>query len=347
MPNNTTSPVNDAPLPTGKIGPDLLHELISRLPTGAPDLIVGPAIGEDAAVLQPGEGRLIVAKSDPITFATEEVGYYAVNVCANDLAVCGARPRFFLPTLLLPAEKFTSNMLFDLFDQIGRACANHGIVVVGGHTEVTEAVNKPVIAGSMLGDVAPELLVSSAGCQPGDRVVLAGEVPIEGISIIAREKKSELVGRGWQAAILDEAAEYLFDPGISVVAPALRAADARLVNAMHDPTEGGVITGLHELARAAGVSLEIDLDKIRIPTLGAALCDEYGLDPLGTIASGALLATARPEAVDDLLGMWGQLGWRGTVIGTVLDQGTGMRALRNGGECPFPRFQVDEITRLW
>ncbi len=179
-------------------------------------------MGEDAAVIDfaPGSDRLLVAKSDPITFATDEIGYYAVNVCANDLAVTGATPRFYLPTLLLPVGSTDVALVRHIFAQIGAACAKLNLVVVGGHSEVTPSVNQPVIAGTMLGEVARDGYLSSRGCRAGDVILLAGQIPIEGASIIAREKRADLLAHGWAATEVDKAASYLHNPGISVLIPA-------------------------------------------------------------------------------------------------------------------------------
>lgn len=339
-------------LPAGKLPPALLAELLATLPTDDPHLLIGPTVGEDAAVIDfaPGQERLLVAKADPITFATDEIGYYAVNVCANDIAVCGGVPRYYLPTLLLPAEGANAadtDMAARIYRQIAAACRALGIVVVGGHTEVTPAVRRPVIAGAMLGATTPERMVRSGDAQPGDAVLLAGCVPVEGVSIIARERRAELLQRGWPAEDVETAARYLFDPGISVLAPARAAAAAKLVTAMHDPTEGGVATGLQEIAAAAQVGLCIDLDAIPVPGLARRLCAAFGLDPLGTIASGALLATARPERVGELLAAWAAVGRRGSVIGAVTPQAAGLVARRGGATVPFPSFAADELTKLW
>ncbi|MBK8046496.1 MAG: hypothetical protein IPK16_04785 [Anaerolineales bacterium] len=336
-------------LPAGKLPHRFLAKLLAELPHQDPQLLVGPTVGEDAAVIDfvAGSDRLLVAKSDPITFTTDQIGYYAVNVCVNDLAVCGARPRFYFPTVLIPPDQSDRTTVTAIFDQIGEICRKLGIVVAGGHTEITPAVIQPVVAGALLGEVDRTRLVTSGGSRPGDVVLMAGAAPIEGASIIAREMRSRLLELGWPAGEIEAAADYLFDPGISVMAPALAAADAGLVTAMHDPTEGGVATGLQEMATAGGVGLAIDLDAIAIPELALRLCNAFGLDPLGTIASGALLATAEPHHVDDLLALWQERGWQGRVIGAVLPKPAGVTATRGNVATGFPHFAVDEITRLW
>ena len=354
-------------LPTGKLPAELLAQLISTLPIDDPALFLGPGVGEDAAIIEFGmmsaEGppcstghrvlsqessaeMLLAAKSDPITFATDQIGYYAVNVCANDLAVCGALPRFYLPTVLLP-EGTTEDEVRDICDQLGAACRALDIVVAGGHTEVTAAVNQVVVAGTLLGEVARGKVVRTGGCRPGDAVLLVGSAAVEGTSIIAREKREALLGQGWSVRQLDEAANYLYEPGISVLKPALAAAESELVTAMHDPTEGGVATGLWELADASGCGLEVELSAVAVTSLTAAACAAFGLDPLGTIASGGLLATAAEEAAAELLELWREMGRQGQVIGRVLPKEEGVYGMRDGRRVVLPRFDADEIVKLW
>lgn len=337
------------PLPAGKLPAALLARLLGDLPTQHPQLVLGPAVGEDAAVIawdREGE-QLLVAKSDPITFATDEIGYYAVNVCANDLGVTGARPLFYLPTLLLPAGQTDVALAERIFQQIGAACRQLGIVVAGGHSEITPTVTQPVVAGTMLGAVARHQVVTGRGAQVGDVVLMAGLAPVEGASIIAREMRQPLLDRGWNGAELEDAANYLYAPGISVLAPALLAAEQGLVTAMHDPTEGGVATGLAELAVAAGVGLTVDLDALLLSDLAVRLCVAFDLNPLGVIASGALLATASAANAVTLQELWQAHGWPTAPVGQVMAQSQGLTAYRAGQPVPFPSFGTDEITKLW
>lgn len=340
-------PASSALLPGGKLPAPLLARLLTGLPTQHPQLLLGPGIGEDAAVIDFASDRLLVVKSDPITFATDEIGYYAVNVCANDLAVTGATPRFYFPTVLLPEGASDVRLTESIFAQLADGCQRLGLIVAGGHSEITAAVKQPVIAGTMLGEVERTHFVRSAGCLPGNLVLMAGVAPVEGVSIIAREKRDELMARGWTTERLDAAARYLYEPGISVLRPALAAAQHGWVTAMHDPTEGGVATGLLELAVASNLGIEIDLDAIPIDDLAVDLCAEYDLDPLGTIASGALLATTAPENANPLLALWQEMGWPGRVIGRMLPTSAGIRAVQGGEPVDFPRFATDEIVKLW
>ncbi len=333
-------------LPTGKLPAELLATLLARYGGRDPRVVVGPRAGEDAAVIDFGD-RYLLAKTDPITFATDEIGWYAVNVNANDIAAMGGQPRWFLATLLLPAGQATAAMAEGIFAQLHAACNEIGVSLIGGHTEVTHGLDRPIIAGFLLGEATRERLISKEGTRPGDAIVLIKPIPIEGVALIAREKRAELLARGYTAAWLERAASFLHDPGISVLKPALAAASAAEIHAMHDPTEGGLATGLLEIATAGGVGLEVDLDAVPVLPEGKRLCAEFGLDPLGTIASGALIAVTPPEQVSRLCAALEAAGYPARAIGRARPPEEGLWAIREGQRQPLPRFAVDEIARLF
>jgi hydrogenase expression/formation protein HypE len=332
-------------LPPGKLPLPLLEKLLTRFAAQDPRVVVGPHAGEDAAVIDMGD-RCLVVKSDPITFATSEIGWYAVNVNANDVAVMGAVPRWFLATILLPAGKATPAQAESIFGQVYSACAALGITLVGGHTEITHNLDRPIIAGTMLGEVSREELRTTASAQVGDAVVLVKTVPIEGTALIALERGDVLRERGYDEALILRAQRFLKDPGISVVAPALIATRSARVHALHDPTEGGVATGLLEIARAAGTGISVDLDAIPIAPESLILCREFGLDPLGTIASGAILLTTPRDEVPKLREKLSAEGYQVTVIGQIEPAEHGLRAYRSGAPAQWPEFAADEITRI-
>ena len=333
-------------LPAGKLPPPLLDRLLRRFAPSDPRLIVGPQMGEDAAVIDFG-ATYLVAKTDPITFATDEIGWYAVNVNANDIAVMGGVPRWFLATVLLPEKSSTPALIEAIYAQLSEACNALGVSLAGGHTEITVGLDRPIISGTMLGEVTPERLVRSSGVQPGDDLILARGVPIEGTAIIAWEKEQELLARGFDPALLKRAQGFLHDPGISVVAAAHLAVDTVAVHAMHDPTEGGLATGIWEMAQASGVGLTVDFDAVPVPPESQALCDSYGLDPLGVIASGALLVALAPAETGKLLAAFADAAIPAQVIGHATEPAGELKAWRGGRETVFPRFAVDEIARLF
>lgn len=332
--------------PVGKLPADLLARLLARAPRLDPRVVVGPGIGQDAAVVDTGE-RYLVAKTDPITFATDDIGWYAVNVNANDIACMGARPRWFMATVLLPAGRADAAMAEMIYSQIVEACSALDIALVGGHTEITFDLSRPIVIGAMLGEVEKDKLVTSNGARVGDSVVLTKAIPLEGTALIAREREQQLQQRGLSGDFLARAKNLLRTPGISVVREALVAAEAGLATAMHDPTEGGLATGLRELAQASNAGLAIDADAIPFLQEGVELCAAYGLDPLGVIASGSLLVTTRPEHAGDLIARLSSAGVQSAVIGRIVPAAEGLTLVRGGTAQPFPRFEADEIARLF
>ncbi len=333
-------------LPIGKLRAETLQALFDKRPLRDPRVVVGPRVGEDAAVIDMGD-RYLVASADPITFATDDLGWYALQVNANDIAVRGARPRWFLATVLLPDGATTDDTVATLFDQLTAACEDLEIALVGGHTEITHGLPRPIVAGTMLGEVAKDKLVTTGGARVGDAVVMTKGVPLEGAAIIAREREAELRARGVPPAVIRRAKNFLREPGLSVLPEAEIACELAHVHAMHDPTEGGIATALVELAEAAGVGLRIDHDRIMVLPEGRALCEAYGLDPLGTIASGALLMTLGAAEASIVIHALARESIDCHFIGQVVDREQGVTLVEGSRQWPMPLFPQDEITRIF
>jgi hydrogenase maturation factor len=333
-------------LPVGKLPAQLLQRLFTKYVTADPRVVVGPQVGEDAAVLDMGD-RYLVATTDPITFATDEMGWYALHVNANDLAVRGATPRWFMATVLLPEGKSQESHVEQLFAELAEACAAVGVSLVGGHTEVTGGLPRPIVVGAMLGEVAKDKLVTTGGAQVGDTVLLTKGVPLEGASIMARERGDEAMRRGVAADVVERARGFLRRPGISVVAEARAACDVVRVHAMHDPTEGGLATACWELAQAAGVGLRVDRERVPVLPEGRRLCEAFGLDPLGTIASGSLLMTVSAHDAETVTEACRAAGIDCAAIGRVTAASDGVALVSGGHPRPMPTFPQDEITRIF
>ena len=257
-------------LPVGKLPLDLLSRLLSQVPVRDERVRIGPGIGLDCAVVEMGD-RLLVVKSDPITFASDEIGRYAVQINANDIATTGAQPKWMMVTMLLPEGKTTPELVETIAGQVYAAARSIGVTVIGGHTEITYGLERPILAGTMIGEVDREALITPQGARPGDSILLTKGVPIEGTAILAREIPERLGGI-LSPDEYEQARGFLHDPGISVLGDAQAAIRAGKVTAMHDPTEGGLASALWELADASGCSLEVDLASIPVPgLLGADL----------------------------------------------------------------------------
>lgn len=332
-------------LPVGKLPPQLLSDLLSDLPTD-PSVLIGPRIGCDVAVIDNGGPCLLLAKSDPITFATDEIGFYAVAVNANDIATAGGRPRYFLATALLPGNETSPALVTAVFSQLARACDDLDIALVGGHTEITAGLDRPIISGTMLGEVARDRLVTNAGVQVGDAILLTKALAIEGTSVIAREKRQELLAAGFAPHWLDECAHMLHCPGICVLPESHAIVSAVLPHAMHDPTEGGLATALWEMATAAGVGIELHRRAVPICHHTAILCRHFGLDPLGLLASGSLLVALSEADAQTAIRACHDRGIACVRIGRATHPSAGVVSVSDGVASPLPRFDQDELTRI-
>jgi len=329
----------------GKFPPSLLEKLLQKTRGPDPQVILGPGVGEDAAVLDLSE-TLLVATSDPITFAGDRIGWYAVQVNANDVACTGGVPRWFLATLLVP-ERFTENQAEELFNQVLDACNAMGVTLLGGHSEVTYGIDRPLVAGTMLGVVARDRLVKTGGAQDGDSIVVTKGIAIEGTALLALERADDLRNAGVPDGIITQSAELLNSLGISVVIDAQTACDTVQVHSMHDVTEGGLITGLREVASASGLGLAIEEDSVPVLPATSQVCQALALDPLGLLASGALLITLPPGDVPSLLSALEKRGIDGWEIGLMLAPEEGLISIGREGEVELPQFSRDELARYF
>ena len=267
-----------SPMKAGKLPQDLLAALLERLPDD-PRVLVGPGVGRDAAAIDIGNGRVLVAKADPVTFATDQIGRYAVHVNANDVVCLGARPAWFMATVFLP-EDAPQQMAEEIFEQILTTCQELGIVPIGGHTEITLGLDRPIISGAMLGETTTEQLIKPGDARPGDHIILTTGIAIEGTAILAREAPDALRDAGVTNEIIERASGLLLDPGISVVPAAQAACATGHVRALHDPTEGGLATALAEMAYAAGLQANVNQAAIPVLPETAEVCKQTGIDPL-------------------------------------------------------------------
>ena len=329
----------------GKFPVELLSRVLARNNITDPRVLLGPKIGEDAAVLDMGE-KLLVATSDPVTFAADQIGWYAVQVNANDLACRGATPLWFLATLLVP-DSFSETDAESVLGQIIEACHTLGVSLIGGHSEVTYGIDRPIVMGAMLGEVERDRLIVTGGAQEGDSVVVTKGIAIEGSAVLAREQADALLRGGVSQQDIDTAAGWIIDPGISVVADARAARQAVNVHSLHDVTEGGLITSLREVAQASGLGIAIEEGSIPVLPECTAICQALNIDPLGLLGSGALLVTLPPSEVPALQNALVELGTDGWEIGMMIDPEEGMQMISYEGEVPLPEFPRDELARYF
>ena len=327
----------------GKLPLDLLTKLLQTIPNEDPRVVVGPRSGEDAAVIDMGD-HYLVTKTDPITFATDLLGWHVVQINANDIAVMGATPKWFMSTLLLP-EGTSEKQISSIFQQISKACTDLGITLVGGHTEITYDFPRPIAIGCMLGEVDKENVIFTSNASPGDSIILTKGIAIEGTSILANEYSTEMLGKGVSKNLKQNASNFLLSPGISVVKDAQIAQCNANIHSMHDPTEGGIATGLLEIATAAEVGLQVYLEKIPILDECQAFCNALGINPLGLIASGALLATLPKPEVPELIRSMEKHRIPVFEIGQITPQVDGIQLIVSGEALELPEFERDELAR--
>jgi len=330
-------------LEIGKIHMDRLSRLLERYTNRSDRVLIGSGIGEDAAVITMPD-RCLIAKTDPITGATGEIGYYAVNINANDIASMGGTPLWFLATILMP-EGSTEDDLEQIFSQIADCCTALGIAYCGGHTEVTTAVGSPVVVGQMLGEADRDSLKPTSAARAGDDLIITKSAAIEATSLIAREKGQELKGQ-FTDDMIERAREFLFDPGISVVRDASLLKGITEVHALHDPTEGGITTGIFEMAKASNLGVEVVHDAIPVREETKALCDFFHVNPLGTFASGSLLIAVSPTATDRVIATLSRGGIPAARIGVMVAPEKGRTIITGNGAAPLPVYHQDELSRI-
>ncbi|WP_435070051.1 AIR synthase family protein [Haloplanus sp. C73] len=317
---------------TGKLDPAVLSEFVLAR-TGAPssNLLAGPAFGEDAAAVRVGEQTLVVS-TDPISLAAERIGQLAVDVASNDVAASGGRPEFLLSTLLLPDAD--TAVLDTITDQLDTEADRLGLSIAGGHTEVVAGLDRPLCSLTCFG--VADRYVSTGGATPGDRILLTKGAGIEATGVIATDFRDRLDLPDDDV----ERATAAFDD-LSVLPEA--AALAPVATAMHDPTEGGVLEGLIEMALAAEATLDVDREAIHVRPETRAVCAAVGVDPLRVLGSGALLATVAEDETASALDALDEAGVDATVIGRVEAGDAGVDI---GGE-RYTEPIRDDMYALW
>lgn len=283
-------------LPPGKIPAEILKQVVfENLGAKRKEVTLGPAAGIDSAVIDLGDKSLIT-KMDPITGALERIGWLAVNVNANNISTFGVQPSFFLSCILLP-EKSKRKTVEIISTQMDRAAKELGMAIIGGHCESTPGLKNPIVVGCAMGLTEKGNYVTAAGAKAGDRIILTKTAGIEGTAILASDRKDKL--KTMSSSALKKAQEFFTK--ISVTKEALTAYHSGGVHAMHDPTEGGVAGGLHEMADASNLGFRISEGKIPIAKETLQICDAFDIDPLYLIASGSLLISADKDFTKNIL----------------------------------------------
>lgn len=330
-------------LPHGKVPMDVLKQVVfENLGVTRKEVVLGPSAGFDGAVIDVGNKSLIVSM-DPITGALERIGWLAVNVNANDVSTFGVEPAFLFSCILLP-EGADRKTVEDICVQMNKAAKDLGMAIVGGHCEVTPTLTNPIVVGCAIGVAEKGNYVTAAGAKQGDKLLLTKSAGIEGTAIIASDREKQLK-KAISQQTLDRAKKYFYS--ISVVKEAIIAFRTGGVNAMHDPTEGGLTGGIHEMADASRLGVEIHEEKIPISHETAEICKHFKIDPLQLISSGALLVSAKPKSADTIIESLRQAGIQASVIGHFLkDPREQIFVRKNGNTQSLPRPTSDHLWQV-
>jgi hydrogenase maturation factor len=326
----------------GKLPGALLAHLLGGLPAAGSDIIVGPGIGRDAAAVRIGDS-ILVLKSDPITFASRGAARYLVSINSNDLACLGATPKWMLVTGMFPVGT-TRAEIQEMFAELADVTTEAGIALVGGHTEITSAVNRPVLVGMLAGESTEPRLLKPGNAVAGDLLVVSQPIAIEGTALLAQELEAQLTAEVGREVVMR--AQTLLDrPGLSVARDAELAFASADIHAMHDPTEGGISTGAREIAEASGLAAQVHLDRIPVMPETSSIANALGINPIGMLASGSLLVAVPKQDVRALLTAWENAGAQPSVIGRLISAEAGHQLIDGVETRELPAFEQDEVSR--
>ena len=323
----------------GKLPENVLkRSVFKQLHTKRKEVLQGAGVGEDCAAILLGADEMFVVSTDPITGTTQDIGRMGMLVTLNDLASAGAEPVGVLLTALLP-ENITEPQIRQIMQQIDGECEKYHVQVMGGHTEITRAVNQPVLTVTGIGKALKGKMISTGGARPGDDMVITKWIAIEGTVILAKEKEMELLDR-FPKNMIEEAKKM--EKYLSVV-PEAAVAVRSGVSAMHDVTEGGIFGALWEMAEASGVGLEIDLKKIPVRQESIEICEYFGINPYELISSGSMLIAASDGNM--LVRNLEKEGIPAAVVGKAMEGND--RILINDGEVRFLEPpKTDELYKV-
>jgi len=327
-------------LPHGKIPIDLLKEVVFKnLGIERPEVVLGPSSGIDGAVIEVGNQTLIVSM-DPITGALERIGWLAVNVNANDIATFGVEPAFLFSCILLP-EGANRRTVETICAQMDKAARKLGIAIAGGHCEVTPDLTNPIVVGCAVGIAEKGKYVTAGGAKNGDKLILTKTAGIEGTAILASDRENQLK-KAMSTKMLQKAKEFFSQT--SVVEDAITAFKTGGVHAMHDPTEGGIIGGIYEMAEASNIGVRIHEEKIPVQPETARICRFLKINPLQLVSSGALLIAAKPNAASKIVENLKKKNLQASIIGDFLeDRENRTLVTRNGKEQALPKPTSDHL----
>ncbi len=300
-------------LPSGKLSPKALERNVLRY-TGAQrkEMLIGPAVGEDAAVIEWPKDKYLVFSSDPIVGAEKGAGKLLVRINSNDIASKGGDPAYLAVTLILPpswGEEGAARIMGEIHEE----CIAQGIAVAGGHTEFNDRYDRPVIMGALIGTA--DRVLRADDLRPGDELIATKHIGIEGMSILASDKP-ELLRHFMSEFEIAELLSWTEKTSVLEESRALRD----IAKFMHDPTEGGFMGGVGEISSLSALQVKIDSFSVPVHPLTKRAAERLGFDPLRLIASGSLLAAVPPEKTGEAMQRLAKLGIDAAVVGVMGDR---------------------------
>ena len=318
--------------------PVLIRSVLKQVKHRREEVLVGPAVGQDCAVVQVESDEVLVMSTDPITGTVKDLGSHSIHITANDLAASGAEPIGVMLTVMLP-DTVEEPEVKKMMQEAEATCKKLNMEVLGGHTEITNVVRQPLISVTGVGKIKKSRVITTLQVQPEQDIVVTKWIGLEATTILAKEREEELRKR-FPAGIVDTAIG--FDRFLSVV-PESRIAMDHGVTAMHDITEGGVFGALWEMASGAGVGLEVDLKKIPIRQETVEICQYFDLNPYQIMSSGSMMIAA--DDGHELVRKLEKAGIHAAVVGRT--NAGNDRILRNGEDVRYlDKPQPDELYKV-
>lgn len=318
--------------------PVLIRSVLKQVKHRREEVLVGPAVGQDCAVVQVEPDEVLVMSTDPITGTVKDLGSHSIHITANDLAASGAEPIGVMLTVMLP-DTVEEPEVKKMMQEAEATCKKLNMEVLGGHTEITNVVRQPLISVTGVGKIKKSRVITTLQVQPEQDIVVTKWIGLEATTILAKEREEELRKR-FPAGIVDTAIG--FDRFLSVV-PESRIAMEHGVTAMHDITEGGVFGALWEMASGAGVGLEVDLKKIPIRQETVEICQYFDLNPYQIMSSGSMMIAA--DDGHELVRKLEKDGIHASVVGRT--NAGNDRILRNGEDVRYlDKPQPDELYKV-
>jgi len=306
----------DQPLPVGKLDTDLLKETVfSHILHLRPEVMVRPGVGEDCATIDFGQYECVMS-TDPITAAISEIGRLAIHITCNDIASNGVEPLGIMLAMMLPIGT-TISEIETIMMQAQEVASSLGVEIIGGHTEITPAVNRPVIVSTAIGRTLAGGSQKAENMRPGDVILMTKQAGLEGTGIIASDFADQL------SAVLTEeemAEAKSYMNMVSVVKEGVAAGNMGTAG-MHDITEGGVLGAVWELSEIAGVGVELEEDKIPVSEVTRKICDHFGINYLRLISSGCMMIIVHPDREQAVVDAIHSVGVDVTRIGHVKEHG--------------------------